>query len=110
MDGRAHLLEPITSAATSESADLRFAHLAGDRHLGGGAGRDARHVDRLVAGYRGGRIDDLCMRLTDTMLAMPFILLALSVIAVLGSSCATLSLSSALPAGYPTLASCERKS
>jgi len=40
----------------------------------------------LVAGYRGGRIDDLCMRLTDTMLAMPFILLALAVIAVLGSS------------------------
>jgi peptide/nickel transport system permease protein len=40
----------------------------------------------LVAGYRGGRVDDLCMRLTDTMLAMPFILLALAVIAVLGSS------------------------
>lgn len=40
----------------------------------------------LVAGFRGGRIDDLCMRLTDTMLAMPFILLALAVIAVLGSS------------------------
>jgi peptide/nickel transport system permease protein len=40
----------------------------------------------LVAGYQGGRIDDLCMRLTDTMLAMPFILLALAVIAVLGSS------------------------
>lgn len=40
----------------------------------------------LVAGYRGGRIDDLCMRMTDTMLAMPFILLALAVIAVLGPS------------------------
>jgi peptide/nickel transport system permease protein len=40
----------------------------------------------LAAGYRGGRVDDLCMRLTDTMLAMPFILLALAVIAVLGSS------------------------
>ncbi len=40
----------------------------------------------LVAGYRGGAIDDLCMRLTDTMLAMPFILLALAVIAVLGPS------------------------
>ena len=40
----------------------------------------------LVAGYRGGRVDDLCMRLTDTMLAMPFILLALAVIAVLGPS------------------------
>jgi peptide/nickel transport system permease protein len=40
----------------------------------------------LVAGYRGGAIDDLCMRVTDTMLAMPFILLALAVIAVLGPS------------------------
>lgn len=40
----------------------------------------------LAAGYRGGRVDDLCMRLTDTMLAMPFILLALTVIAVLGPS------------------------
>ncbi|MBI3086707.1 MAG: ABC transporter permease [candidate division NC10 bacterium] len=40
----------------------------------------------LVAGYQGGRVDDLCMRLTDTMLAMPFILLALAVIAVLGPS------------------------
>jgi peptide/nickel transport system permease protein len=40
----------------------------------------------LLAGYRGGRIDDLCMRMTDTMLAMPFILLALAVIAVLGPS------------------------
>ncbi len=40
----------------------------------------------LAAGYRGGRVDEFCMRLTDTMLAMPFILLALAVIAVLGPS------------------------
>lgn len=40
----------------------------------------------LVAGYQGGRVDDFVMRLTDTMLAMPFILLALAVIAVLGPS------------------------
>jgi len=40
----------------------------------------------LIAGYRSGRVDDFCMRLTDTMLAMPFILLALAVIAVLGPS------------------------
>ncbi|HSB79125.1 MAG TPA: ABC transporter permease [Candidatus Methylomirabilis sp.] len=40
----------------------------------------------LIAGYEGGRVDDFCMRLTDTMLAMPFILLALAVIAVLGPS------------------------
>lgn len=46
----------------------------------------------LAAGYRGGRVDDLCMRLTDTMLAMPFILLALAVIAVLGPSLWTIIL------------------
>ncbi len=40
----------------------------------------------LLAGYRGGRVDEFCMRMTDTMLAMPFILLALAVIAVLGPS------------------------
>jgi peptide/nickel transport system permease protein len=40
----------------------------------------------LIAGFRGGRVDDVCMRLTDMMLAMPFILLALAVIAVLGPS------------------------
>jgi len=40
----------------------------------------------LAAGYRGGRTDDFLMRVTDTMLAMPFILLALAVIAVLGPS------------------------
>jgi len=40
----------------------------------------------LIAGFRGGRTDDVCMRLTDMMLAMPFILLALAVIAVLGPS------------------------
>jgi peptide/nickel transport system permease protein len=37
----------------------------------------------LVGGYRGGRIDDLLMRLTEVQLACPFILLALAVAAVL---------------------------
>jgi peptide/nickel transport system permease protein len=37
----------------------------------------------LVSGYRGGKIDDLLMRLTEVQLACPFILLALAVAAVL---------------------------
>ncbi len=40
----------------------------------------------LVAGYFGGRLDDLLMRLADIQLAFPFILLAIAVIGVLGPS------------------------
>jgi ABC-type dipeptide/oligopeptide/nickel transport system permease subunit len=40
----------------------------------------------LVAGYFGGRVDDLLMRLADIQLAFPFILLAIAVIGVLGPS------------------------
>jgi peptide/nickel transport system permease protein len=40
----------------------------------------------LVAGYFGGRMDDLLMRLADIQLAFPFILLAIAVIGVLGPS------------------------
>lgn len=38
----------------------------------------------LVAGYFGGALDDVIMRVADTQLAFPFILLAISIIAVLG--------------------------
>lgn len=38
----------------------------------------------LVAGFYGGFVDDLLMRLADIQLSFPFILLALSVMAVLG--------------------------
>jgi peptide/nickel transport system permease protein len=38
----------------------------------------------LLAGYFGGLVDDVIMRIADTQLAFPFILLAISVIAVLG--------------------------
>lgn len=38
----------------------------------------------LVAGYYGGRLDDGIMRLADIQLAVPFILFALAVLAVLG--------------------------
>jgi len=40
----------------------------------------------LVAGYFGGRLDDLIMRVGDVFLAYPFMLLTISVIAVLGPS------------------------
>lgn len=38
----------------------------------------------LVSGYYGGRIDDILMRLADIQLAVPFILFAIAVMAVLG--------------------------
>lgn len=38
----------------------------------------------MVAGYFGGWVDDAIMRVTDSVLAIPIVLLALSVIAVLG--------------------------
>jgi peptide/nickel transport system permease protein len=40
----------------------------------------------LVSGYKGGRVDDVLMRLTEVQLACPFILLALAVAAVLRPS------------------------
>ncbi len=39
----------------------------------------------LLAGYYGGRLDDLLMRLTDAMLSFPFLVLALALAAVLGA-------------------------
>lgn len=40
----------------------------------------------LVSGYSGGPIDDVIMRLADIQLAFPFILLAISVLAVINSN------------------------
>lgn len=40
----------------------------------------------LVAGYFGGRLDAALMRLTDSLLAFPPIVLAMAIVAVLGSS------------------------
>ncbi len=44
----------------------------------------------LIAGYFGGRVDDVLMRLADIQLAFPFILLAIAVIGVLGPSLLTI--------------------
>jgi len=38
----------------------------------------------LVAGYRGGAVDDVLMRIADAILAFPYILLALALVAALG--------------------------
>ena len=40
----------------------------------------------MVAGYFGGRLDDVLMRLADIMLALPYLLIALVVVSVLGAS------------------------
>jgi len=40
----------------------------------------------LLAGYFGGRVDDVIMRITDIQLAIPFILIVIAVIALFGSS------------------------
>jgi peptide/nickel transport system permease protein len=40
----------------------------------------------LIAGYAGGRLDNLIMRVTDIQMALPFILLALLIVALLGPS------------------------
>jgi peptide/nickel transport system permease protein len=40
----------------------------------------------LLAGYLGGRVDALIMRLVDVLLAFPYLLLALIIVAVLGPS------------------------
>jgi peptide/nickel transport system permease protein len=47
-------------------------------------------ITGLLAGYFGGRIDDVLMRLADIQLAFPFILLAIAVIGVLGPSLTTI--------------------
>ena len=40
----------------------------------------------LIAGYRGGRLDEVIMTVADAQLAFPFVLLAIAVIAVAGPS------------------------
>src|SRR6476661_4974866 len=44
----------------------------------------------IVAGYRGGVIDTILSRLTDAQLALPFILLALTIVLAVGSTVQTM--------------------
>lgn len=66
--------------------------------LGGAIGA----LSGIVAGYRRGKIDDLIMLIVDAYISLPFIVIALAVIAVLGSSFAVITGLAALSgfAGY----------
>lgn len=61
----------------------------------------------LVAGYVGGRVDDLVMRVIDVLLAFPAVLLALAVMAALGSSLVNVILAVAI-AFLPRFARLQR--
>jgi peptide/nickel transport system permease protein len=50
----------------------------------------------LVAGYFGGKVDAVISRIVDAVLAIPFVLLAISIIAILGASLQNIVLAIAL--------------
>jgi peptide/nickel transport system permease protein len=90
-DGRAHLLgtdhlgRDVLSRmlwGARVSLLVGFAAVVVGGLLGAGLG--------IVAGYRGGRVDTVIMTLADAQLAIPFILLAIGIIAVLGPAFPTL--------------------
>jgi peptide/nickel transport system permease protein len=63
----------------------------------------------LVAGFRGGRIDDIVMRLVDVQLSFPIVLLALTLVAILGPSGGNVVLVFVLT-GWPIFARTTRAS
>jgi peptide/nickel transport system permease protein len=86
-DGKAHLLgtdqlgRDVLSRmvfGTRVSLTIGFAAVAVGGLVGGLLG--------LVAGFRGGWVDEVVMTIADAQLAFPFILLAIGIIAVLGPS------------------------
>ena len=86
-DGRAHLLgtdqlgRDVLSRmvfGTRVSLTIGFAAVALGGAIGGMLG--------LIAGFRGGWMDEIVMTVADAQLAFPFILLAIGIIAVLGPS------------------------
>jgi peptide/nickel transport system permease protein len=90
-DGKAHLLgtdhlgRDVLSRmvfGTRVSLTIGFAAVAVGGIVGGLLG--------LVAGFRGGWVDEIVMTVADAQLAFPFILLAIGIIAVLGPSFANL--------------------
>jgi peptide/nickel transport system permease protein len=79
--GTDHLGRDILSRViygTRVSLTIGFAAVA----VGGGVGG----LLGLVAGFRGGWVDEVIMTVADAQLAFPFILLAIGIIAVLGPS------------------------
>jgi peptide/nickel transport system permease protein len=86
-DGKAHLLgtdqlgRDVLSRiiyGTRVSLTIGFAAVTVGGIVGGSLG--------LVAGFRGGWVDEVIMTVADAQLAFPFILLAIGIIAVLGPS------------------------
>lgn len=63
----------------------------------------------IVAGFYGGKVDDVLMRVTDVVLAFPVILLAIGIIAALGPSLFNAMLAAAV-AGFPLYARVTRGS
>ncbi len=51
----------------------------------------------LIAGYYGGKIDSLIMRIMDVLLAIPYMLLAMAIVAALGTSTTNLLIALAVP-------------
>lgn len=51
----------------------------------------------MLAGYYGGRTDSLIMRLMDVLLAIPYMLLAMAIVAALGTSTRNLLIALAVP-------------
>ncbi|MBR3052605.1 MAG: ABC transporter permease, partial [Firmicutes bacterium] len=51
----------------------------------------------LIAGYYGGRVDSIIMRLMDVLLAVPYMLLAMAIVAALGTSTKNLLIALAVP-------------
>ncbi|HVN96754.1 MAG TPA: ABC transporter permease [Syntrophorhabdaceae bacterium] len=50
----------------------------------------------MIAGYSGGKIDSVIMRFTDMMLSMPYILIAMAIIAAIGPSLTNIIIALAL--------------
>ena len=51
----------------------------------------------LIAGYYGGAVDSIIMRLMDVLLAIPYMLLAMAIVAALGTSTQNLLIALAVP-------------
>lgn len=51
----------------------------------------------LIAGYYGGTVDSIVMRLMDVLLAIPYMLLAMAIVAALGTSTQNLLIALAVP-------------
>ena len=43
----------------------------------------------MVAGYLGGRVDSLLMRIADILIAFPFLIMAMAIVTVIGPGCST---------------------